>query len=178
MQTAASVAVGGLTPRVDACELCATGGEMLRASVLVWHPRGGAIQVAVCDRCTAAVRRLIALAGAAGSGGPAQILVRTELSPAVQDVESVVADLVGEPALIHEFTDAFRAEDGQLYTVRVWGQGRADGTWIGWLEFVAQKSGATRRTPRETTQSNREDLYYWATGVQQSYLSGAFNRAT
>src|SRR5437879_1710341 len=170
--------MGGLTPRVDVCELCSTGGEMLRASVLVWHPRGGAIQVAVCDRCTAAVRRLIALAGAAGSGGPAQILVRTELSPAVQDVESVVADLVGEPALIHEFTDAFRAEDGQLYTVRVWGQGRADGTWIGWLEFVAQKSGATRRTPRETTQSNREDLYYWATGVQPSYLSGAFNRAS
>lgn len=151
---------------------------MLRASVLVWHSRGGAIQVAVCDRCNAAVRRLIALAGAAGSGGPAQIVVRTEVGPPVQDVESVIVDLVGEPALIHEFTDAFRAEDGQLYTVHVWGQGRADGTWIGWLEFVAQDSGATCHTPRETTQSNREHLYYWATGVQQSYLTGAFSRAS
>ena len=178
MQTAASVAVGGLTPRVDACELCSTGGEMLRASVLVWHPRGGATQVAVCDRCTAAVRRLIALAGAAGSGGPAQILVRTELSPAVQDVESVVVDLVGEPTLIHEFTDPFRAADGRLYTVCVWGQGRADGTWIGWLLFVPRAGGATRRTPRETTQSNREQLYYWATGVEPAYLTGAFRRAS
>jgi hypothetical protein len=147
--------------------------------VLVWHPRGGAIQVAVCDRCTAAVRRLIALAGAAGSGGPAQIVVSTsELAPSAQDVESVVIDLVGQPAMVHEFTEPFRAEDGQLYTVRVWGQGRADGTWIGWLLFVPQGGGEVRRTPRETTQSNREHLYYWATGVQQSYLEGAFSRAT
>lgn len=167
-----------MIPRVDTCELCSTGAETLRASVLVWHPRGGAIQVAVCDRCTAAVRRLIALAGAAGSGGPAQIIVSTEPAPPVQDVESVVVDLVGEPVLIHEFTEPFHADDGGLYRVQAWGQARADGTWIGWLRFVRREGGVSRHTPRETSQSSREHLYYWATGVQQSYLEGAFSRAT
>jgi hypothetical protein len=33
------------------------------------------------------------------------------------------------------------------------------------------------RTDRETTQSNHEDLAYWATGLGDAYLQGAFSRA-
>lgn len=177
MLNAASVSVGGLTPRVDACELCATNPETLRASVRIWHSRGAAIQLAVCDRCTAAVRRLIALAGTAGRGGPAQFVV-TESSTPVKDVASVVVGLVGEASIIHAFSEPFRAEDGKVYKVRIWGQGRSDGTWIGWLDFVAPGGRVVRRTRRETSQSSRQQLFYWATGVEQSYLEGAFARAT
>ena len=102
----------------------------------------------------------------------------TDTPRVAASVELAGVDLVGTPVLIHTFADPFRAQDGTAYTVKVYGQERSDGTWIGWLEFVAQKSGAIRRTPRETTQSNREQLYYWATGVQHSYLTGAFSRTT
>ena len=85
---------------------------------------------------------------------------------------------VGEAVLLHEFRDALMATDGRAYVVRVFGQPRADGTWVGWLTFVDPERGTVRRTPRETTQSNREQAAYWATGLGQSYLEGAFRRAT
>ena len=56
------------------CELCATGGEVLRTSVVVRHERGGTVVLAACDRCSAAVRRLIALAGGAVFGGLGYLL--------------------------------------------------------------------------------------------------------
>jgi hypothetical protein len=50
----------------------------------------------------------------------------------------------------------------------------------GWIEFdpVAEPAGVhTRRTPRETTQPNRVDTEYWATGLTPVYLEGALARA-
>ena len=35
-----------------------------------------------------------------------------------------------------------------------------------------------RRSGRETTQSNREHLAYWATGLEPTYFEGAFSRAS
>jgi hypothetical protein len=83
-----------------------------------------------------------------------------------------------QPVLIHQFSEAFHADDGLLYTVRVWGQARADGTWIGWLTFVGPDGLMTRVTPRETTQSSSEQVAYWAGGLEPSYLEGAFSRAS
>jgi hypothetical protein len=123
------------------------------------------------------VRRLIAIAGGANSVGPAHVLLETQVPP-IPDVDAVVADLVGEPAVIHEFSEPFRAPDGQTYRVRAVGQGRADGTWIGWLSFVAPDGRTVRRTPRETSQSSREHLDYWATGLQPLYFEGAFSRSS
>ena len=57
------------------------------------------------------------------------------------------------------------------------GSPRDDGTWEGWLEFDSIDAGATLRTPRETTQPNRADLEYWATGLTPVYLEGALERA-
>ena len=49
--------------------------------------------------------------------------------------------------------------------------------WQGWLEFEPVAGGDTLRSPRETTQPNRQDLVYWATGLTAVYLEGALHRA-
>ena len=41
---------------------------------------------------------------------------------------------------------------GVKYAIRVLGQPRADGTWIGWLEFAASDGSHVLCTGRETTQ--------------------------
>ena len=49
--------------------------------------------------------------------------------------------------------------------------------WQGWLEFEPIDGGPTLRSPRETTQPNRVDTVYWATGLTAVYLEGALDRA-
>lgn len=81
--------------------------------------------------------------------------------------------------LIHQFADQVKGPDGVVYTVLVYGEPRAGGTWEGWLEFHPQGAiGRSLRTGRETTQPNRADLAYWASGLEPIYLDGAFARAT
>lgn len=57
-----------------------------------------------------------------------------------------------------------------------------DGTlWQGWLEFEPISGpgagGPPLQSPRETTQPNRTDTIYWATGLTPVYLEGALERA-
>ena len=179
-ERAGVVSIAALAPRVDACELCATPDETLRATVTVRHAGGGAVSMAACDRCAAAMRRVLAVAGGAPAlvsadrVGAATASSATETSTAAE----ALSELVGSAVLILEFAEPVTGPDGLTYAARAWGQARADGTWIGWLTFVARGGQVVRKTPRETTQSSREHLLYWATGVQPSYLEGAFQRAT
>ena len=69
------------------------------------------------------------------------------------------------------------AEDGTRYEARACGGPMPGGTWQGWIEFVPFSAGEPVRTPRETTQPNRVDTEYWATGVSAVYLEGALRRA-
>ncbi len=67
---------------------------------------------------------------------------------------------------------------GETYRAYVRGQMRTDGTWEGWLEFVPTLSTLPPlRTSRETTQSNRTALEYWASGLEATYYEGALARA-
>jgi hypothetical protein len=68
-------------------------------------------------------------------------------------------------------------QDERVYTARVCGRQRDDGTWEGWLEFVPDDGSAFVRSQRETTQPNLVDLEYWATGLTPVYLEGALERA-
>jgi hypothetical protein len=68
-------------------------------------------------------------------------------------------------------------QDETVYTARVCGRPRDDGTWEGWLEFVPNDGAAVVRSQRETTQPNLVDLEYWATGLTPVYLEGALERA-
>src|SRR6266850_2492566 len=69
------------------------------------------------------------------------------------------------------------APDGTAYEARACGSGMPAGGWQGWLEFVPLGGGAPVRSQRETTQPNRVDTEYWATGLTPVYLEGALMRA-
>ena len=71
----------------------------------------------------------------------------------------------------------FRDRDGRAYRMRVRGEQRADGFWDAWLEFVPEDGSAVLRTEHDTLQRSREDLAFWASGLEPTYLDGAFERA-
>jgi hypothetical protein len=165
------------TARAGSCELCAANADPLTAEVVVEHTRGGQVRFTACTRCTRAARRLASAMGGSGPGGTAVVDSTVEISqPApvahpLPNTTPLHVDLTLE--LDHPVFDTA----GRPYTVRVRGGVRADGTWIGWIEFTDAGTGAVLRTDRETTQSNREALTYWATGLEPAYLEGAFARA-
>ena len=76
-----------------------------------------------------------------------------------------------------EFSDPVADADGITYTARACGTETDTGHWQGWIEFVPSDGGEVIRTGRETTQPNRTDTLYWATGLTQVYLEGALQRA-
>jgi hypothetical protein len=65
--------------------------------------------------------------------------------------------------------------DGVPYRVQVCGRPNAH-VWEGWIEFAARDGSDVRRTPRETTQPDRDALVYWAEGLSGTYLEGAMAR--
>jgi hypothetical protein len=76
-----------------------------------------------------------------------------------------------------EFESTIRDENDREYIARACGRECADGHWEGWLEFVPLDGGIVVRSARETTQPNRIDTEYWATGLTPIYLEGALRRA-
>lgn len=76
-----------------------------------------------------------------------------------------------------EFTDPVVGEDGTTYTARACGGEMPDGMWQGWVEFLPRDGGEPLRSARETTQPNRQNTAYWATGLTAVYLEGALRRA-
>src|SRR5687767_9952987 len=76
-----------------------------------------------------------------------------------------------------ELDSLVTGSDGTDYRARACGRERDDGAWEGWLEFVSLDRTLVWRTGRETTQPNRTDLMYWATGLSQVFLDGALSRA-
>ena len=78
--------------------------------------------------------------------------------------------------LIHETRSTIIARDGKSFRALVVGEQRPDGTWHGWIEFRGAR-GAVLSTGAETLQISRGALEYWATGLEPSYVEGAFERA-
>jgi hypothetical protein len=79
--------------------------------------------------------------------------------------------------VLTEFESSVRDENGREYIARACGRECHDGHWEGWLEFVPLDGGVVIRSARETTQPNRVDTEYWATGLTPIYLEGALRRA-
>jgi hypothetical protein len=82
---------------------------------------------------------------------------------------------MGETLL--QFQLPVAAPDGTTYEARACGAPMRGGMWQGWIEFVPVAGGDPIRSPRETTQPNRIDTEYWATGLSAVYLEGALRRA-
>jgi len=80
--------------------------------------------------------------------------------------------------LIHQYSTHILDGDGHRYIAAAYGAERADGTWVGWIEFSPVDGGRpVFRTDNETSQPNRAALEYWARGLEPVYLDGAFARA-
>ena len=67
--------------------------------------------------------------------------------------------------------------DGTPYEARAVGDDMPGGGWQAWIEFLPLAGGPPVHTARETTQPNRTDTEYWATGLTPVYLEGALKRA-
>jgi hypothetical protein len=159
------------------CDLCASPSSSLISTVTVGHERGGSARFAACEGCTRALRRIAAVAG-----GPLRFAIAPEAGAARTVTRSgteqaSAASRPGLSELIEERAEQVQDADGYPYLVRILGQPRADGTWIGRVEFVAADGSAIRRTGPETTQSSREQVAYWASGLEALYFEGAFRRA-
>jgi hypothetical protein len=76
-----------------------------------------------------------------------------------------------------EYSDVVLTSGVRRYLARACGAAVPSGQWQGWLEFIDLESGDAVRSPRETTQPNRVDTVYWATGLTAIYLEGALSRA-
>jgi hypothetical protein len=74
------------------------------------------------------------------------------------------------------YSDAVVGSDGRTYIARACGSPMDDSRWQGWIEFVPASGGAPLHSQRETTQPNRVDTAYWATGLTSVYLKGALER--
>jgi hypothetical protein len=76
-----------------------------------------------------------------------------------------------------EFAEAVVDKNGRAYTARACGSEMTAEMWQGWLEFLSIDGREPVRSGRETTQPNRKDTEYWATGLTPVYLEGALERA-
>lgn len=74
------------------------------------------------------------------------------------------------------FTELVQDDTGTSYQPQASGAIGSDGLWKGWIEFIGE-NGQALRSPRETTQPNRDALVYWAEGLTATYLEGALRRA-
>jgi hypothetical protein len=84
-------------------------------------------------------------------------------------------DVVAE--VFVEFSEPVATKEGVQYLARACGGEGDHGLWQGWLEFVPLEGGEVVRSGRETTQPNRTDTEYWATGLNPVFLEGALHRA-
>jgi hypothetical protein len=81
------------------------------------------------------------------------------------------------PVTLTAFDTPVRSTKGVAYAAKACARQRSDGLWEGWIEFEDTVSGRALRTTRETTQPNLQDISYWATGLTNTYLEGALERA-
>jgi hypothetical protein len=79
--------------------------------------------------------------------------------------------------LAQRFTALLKGPDGVRYTARAYMARQPGGRWEAWLVFFSLMDGTALATDRETTQSTRADVLYWATGLTETYLQGALERA-
>jgi hypothetical protein len=79
--------------------------------------------------------------------------------------------------VLARFAEPLTTTDGVQYLAQACGAPNTDGLWEGWIEFAPIGKGEAIRSARETTQPNRTDAEYWATGLTATYLEGALDRA-
>src|SRR5262245_8159672 len=78
---------------------------------------------------------------------------------------------------VQEYTPVLRHRTGERFVARAYAGRQPGRLWEAWLVFLSLRTGRAVATDRETTQSTREHVLYWATGLGRTYLQGALARA-
>jgi hypothetical protein len=107
--------------------------------------------------------------------GPASISDDPVVVLQARDSIGVGEELMAE--VLAQFSNVLATRDGERFEAQACGAEMPDGLWEGWIEFIPQFGGEPIRTQRETTQPNRADAVYWASGLTAIYLEGALDRA-
>ena len=101
----------------------------------------------------------------------AEVALETGSAPTAEHMMSQA------PVVLLKFEDAVTA-GGTAWRAIAFGVETPIGQWEGWLEFTPVGGELPSiATSRETTQPNRTDLDYWASGLSSVYLEGALQRA-
>lgn len=80
--------------------------------------------------------------------------------------------------LLFHYPALFTDPNGHTYHARAYGAPLEDGRWEAWIEFLPDDGHMEKLvSERETTQPNRTDAVYWASGLSPIYLEGALDRA-
>jgi hypothetical protein len=79
--------------------------------------------------------------------------------------------------LLRQFVEPVFSADRKSYRAQAVGRAMPDGMWEGWVELFPIAGGASVRSSRETTQSNRDEAFYWASSLSTTYLEGSLARA-
>jgi hypothetical protein len=79
--------------------------------------------------------------------------------------------------LFQQFERPIREGNGDTFLVFVQGRSRPHDTWEAWLVFERQRDARRFSTPVETTQPDANAILYWASGLTDTYLEGALERA-
>jgi hypothetical protein len=82
-----------------------------------------------------------------------------------------------EIQFVQQYTPILEAPTGERYVAQAYMDRQPGGLWEAWLVFFSLRNGAALATDRETTQSTREHVLYWASGLGRTYLQGALERA-
>jgi hypothetical protein len=79
--------------------------------------------------------------------------------------------------VVQQYTPILVGPTGERYVAQAYMDRQPGGLWEAWLVFFSLETGAALATDRETTQSTRQHIIYWATGLGETYLQGALERA-
>lgn len=79
--------------------------------------------------------------------------------------------------MLREFPTLVGSVDDSAYVAQIWAREMGNGGWEAWIVFVPVATGLPRRTERDTIQTTRAAVEYWASGVTSIYLQGAFARS-
>ena len=69
-------------------------------------------------------------------------------------------------------------QSGRQYYVNVAGETTGDAQWEAWLEFLPLDDTDPLLTDTETAQATRSAVAHWASTLSETYVQGAFDRAT
>jgi hypothetical protein len=78
---------------------------------------------------------------------------------------------------VRQYAWILKGPTGERHVARAYMALQPGGLWEAWLVFFSLTTGSALATDRETTQSTREHVLYWATGLGPTYLQGALERA-